>query len=104
MQFYFFCVCGDVLSFINSMQNFKTFHKNCFNAQDGWEKKLHTKEFQQKGSITRKHEMQVPSKEKNPIKLAYILAFVEIVLYLSVDCLKVWEMRILFSIYTYIRM
>ena len=64
MQFYFFCVCGDVLSFINSMQNFKTFHKNCFNAQDGWEKKLHTKEFQQKGSITHKHEMQVASKEK----------------------------------------
>ena len=64
MQFYFLCVCGDDFSFINTMQNFKTFHKNCFNAQDGWEKKLHTKEFQQKDSITRKHEMQVASKEK----------------------------------------
>ena len=37
--------------------------KNCFNAQDGWEKKLCTKEFQQKGSSTGKHEMQVASKK-----------------------------------------
>ena len=50
---FLFCVYvrDDDLSFINTTQKtLKTFQKNCFNAQNGWEKKLHTKEFQQKGS------------------------------------------------------
>ena len=50
---FLFCVyvCDDELSFINTTQKtLKTFQKNCFNAQNGWERKLHTKDFQQKGS------------------------------------------------------
>ena len=76
MQFYFFCVCGDVLSFINSMQNFKTFLKivsmprmderknfipRNFSRRVASPASMRCKLLQKKKGLLEKHQKSVPN-------------------------------------------